>query len=1129
MADLTEETRKTIEEWKTLRHPLIPFLGAGFSAPACPLWGTFLEDYYRQLDEEGFLTSKDRANYAKIKAGKKQDRFEQMADTLYRFSKKLQFGKAIKKHFGVSIQSGMKRKVSLLHRAFSGIKITTNFDRLIEKHSPAGSYVDVCLGYDTKKLNRLVTLDDTNCLLKIHGCLSDCGSIVLTKAQYSKIYGSAKKHDPEAPLPRFLERIFTNYSVIFIGCSLQSDRVLQIMKSLKTKCPHYALVKKPEKEASQVALKRRLAGLGITVIWIADYDEIETVLEMLAPTCEPDYVGYCEYHLQANRFLPLQGFGTGLRALIELEKVYITMRASMGGHSCRADAGDDHPFRTKKKYRGSSDALPSMTADREEATKGTDIKGAFDKAYRERVPTLVILGDPGSGKSTLLKYILVTIVRKRAKDLLGIPTATFPFLAPLRELQHPEQESLEHFLFRVCRCGEYAIGIDEIERKLAKAPCLVMLDGLDEVSDEGLRIQVCRWIDLARKKYLGNPHLRFLMTSRLAGYQGKVQLEGLPVLELVIQDFTPEEIRRFLMQWFETAEMAIAPEENRSIAGEKGKSKALDLIAEIEDERAGHIRKLTVNPLLLQFIALLRFDSDVPLPQRRVELYQKCTDLLLAKWDMARGLPVLLNEKQARMILQPVALWLHGESERRSASLSDGLEQIIEEALEGMGKEDLRPRELLRNIRERNGIFTGYSTEEYGFTHLGFQEYFTAEEVRNTNRISLLGCNYGEKWWREVILLAAGLDNPPIIRPLVEEVMKSPLFEQDISLIGDCIHDSLAKPTDTLIRAVEDEDRTIPARNNAMRLLEMIGGEKAIRCLKKTTGDVRSEIRRGAYDSLVRMGAAEGISPVAAEKPARMVWEKDGSEMTYIPAGTFLYGSREDDKEAGPSEKPQRSIHLSGYYVDVYPVANAQYCLFLNERRPDRKNLGNWIGIGKAGYRGKRNRIVLKSDRYSVEAGYERHPVIMVSWHGAKAYADWAGKRLPTEAEWEKAARGTDGRRYPWGDAFDETRCNFAGKFKGTTAVDRFPQGISPYGCFDMAGNVWEWVADWYGYRSQIEGTDPQGPTEGAFRVFRGGSWDNEAEFCRSAFRPGSVPANRGSYLGFRLASGRFPVEPGQE
>ena len=253
--------------------------------------------------------------------------------------------------------------------------------------------------------------------------------------------------------------------------------------------------------------------------------------------------------------------------------------------------------------------------------------------------------------------------------------------------------------------------------------------------------------------------------------------------------------------------------------------------------------------------------------------------------------------------------------------------------------------------------------------------------------------------------------------------------------------------------------------------------------------------------------------PLKIEHVVKHKKAKD-DDMALIPAGEFKMGSEVGDE----NETPLNTVYLDSYYIDRYEVTNREYAEFLNTVGKTRDSDGHMFLNMESSY----CKIKHLDGKYQVQQGYEHHPALTVSWFGADAYARWQGKRLPTEAEWEKAARGgIEGQEYPWGNTPSHVHANYEGTdgmdgWLFTAPVGSFePNG---YGVYDISGNAGEWCADWFDgqYYKRAHLKSPVGPDSGLRRVVRGGNWATDAYYLRCAFRSASGPSLRSVNVGFR-------------
>lgn len=328
--------------------------------------------------------------------------------------------------------------------------------------------------------------------------------------------------------------------------------------------------------------------------------------------------------------------------------------------------------------------------------------------------------------------------------------------------------------------------------------------------------------------------------------------------------------------------------------------------------------------------------------------------------------------------------------------------------------------------------------------------------------------------------------------------------------------------------AAVDESPGAAAPANAAQATRSVAAPSVATVPSSTTASAAIATATPASSpSVTKATVTPTVTPVTP--PPLLVRTRDDMPMVLIPGGTYFMGSAEDDALAAADERPQHVVTLDSFYIDKYEVTVAQYAAFLNRlgtniRTCDQVDCA--LTRKRVGYTSYLTEQDLGDGaiQYRPLTGYSDYPVNHVSWHGADVYCRDVGARLPTEAEWEFAARGKDGRIYPWGnEAPNPTRAVFqSNDFENLKPVDALPDGASPFGVYGIAGSVWEWVADWYDedYYDESSVLNPAGPDSGLTRVIRGGAWpnNNEADRIRVTNRSSLSPDFISSTVGFRCA-----------
>ena len=785
---------------------------------------------------------------------------------------------------------------------------------------------------------------------------------------------------------------------------------------------------------------------------------------------------YLRHLIAHNRYLRLQGLRSGGRLInIELEHIYITLRARQ-----RRTVIDEERWLAEEAALAPGE---SRRHGQSRATVTETVTVSVNSALADQ-RRLVVLGDPGSGKTTLLRYLTLLYARSLAEGQNLVQTklglaenGLLPILMPLRRLARFLQQADEsgdghilllEFLQRSLKSERIDVPLDFFDAYLQRGHAIILLDGMDEVAGSDLRRRVARLVEAFTCAY---PDCRYVVTSRIVGYSGAARL-GEAYATSTVRDFTLQDVQKFLSHWHRL--VAIGQMEPGPTAEAYAAAQTDQLMTAIRDKQ--QIRDLAINPLMLTVIALVHRDR-VKLPDRRAELYAEAVDVLLGKWDEARGVtePSILGDKpfdtgDKRLLLQLLALHMH-ERELKEIDTADLqallLNQFRPMVVDDRAAERAQAR-FMQVIEARTGLLVARGEGVYAFSHLTFQEYLAALAVAaRDDYVDYTLARTADSWWRELILLEAGYlstqsrERTTRLVKAIADSREEPEPYHNLVLAAECLQDvGSSRVEGELEKDVQRRLRSgveAPPPSALTRVFSRVSVPQWI------------ERRSAAMQALVRTGAGFWSEPYGEP------------EWIEIPAGEFTMGEK----------GALRTVQVAAFTIARVPITNAQYHLFVHAT--DREPPGYW-------------------EEGRPPKGLESHPVVNVTWHDALAYCAWlsdmTGKEiaLPAVEQWEKAARGDqDARDYPWGDTFDKLRCNTSELgIDTTTPVGIFPDGASPYGVLDMSGNVWEWT--------QTESSP------GRYWL-RGGSWYFPAFSARVAARISYYPDLSSYYLGFRVAA----------
>jgi formylglycine-generating enzyme required for sulfatase activity len=813
-----------------------------------------------------------------------------------------------------------------------------------------------------------------------------------------------------------------------------------------------------------------------------------------------DYLAHIERSYRALDFKGIPQL-RNLTSELSLEEVYVPLLA-------RPDQPEGETWERRVAGRKYGEELISEDALQAMGHGASSAPVQIEEALREKT-RVVVLGDPGSGKSTMLKYLALRLAKDTAAPLpILLPLNAYARALSLKEINLQAYLS-EYFAARAEGVASLAPLFKEA---IEHGKAVILLDGLDEVQNN--RAALVQKVEAFAHDVVGRGN-RVLVTSRIVGYRDTALASKDWSLNTLL-DFTPEAIKTFVGRWcltFEKSTLGDTPEAVRA-----AKAEEVSLLEALRTNPG--VARLASNPLLLTILALIK-RQGVELPRSRIKLYDRYLETLIEAWNRASALDKSagrdsMDYEATLEVLGPLALRVREENPTAGLVSARQLHDWLAEYYMGeqwglkQGPARDKAREFLESVRHYSNLLVERGEGQYGFIHLTFEEALaayglvSAGQLDRNKTLQHIQTHLTDPAWRETILLSVGvaglINRQPLAAGEIARAMLRMSCSQaqtgyNILMAGVCLEDvgeaGLGKAAATEIQnalLAALQDRSLPPA-----------------------------AQRDAGFSLARTG-----------------WmPRDLDEWVHIPAGAFLYGH---DKKSMTIDHP--------FAMQKYPVTNLQYKKFMLDNGYDKREF--WSGEGwswRTGtYDTKATEDYIKNrlKQRPVDKRHEPYywhdekwnnplaPVVGVSWFEAEAYANWLAKqlehpvRLPTEYEWERAARGTQGREYAWGDRFDKNKINCAAFWEqkddasyakndnaGTSMVGQFKDGNTPEGLSDLSGNVWEWTNSWY-------------EKEQHHRTLRGGSWGNGRRNVRCANRYRDVLDYFSYAFGFRLVSPAF-------